>query len=123
MADWNLVDGEPDRCRSTPTPSASQLLDDFSRAAPVADAADDLYMAAVLGPLVSRAQAVIAHYIDQRIDISHPQWQVEAPEAVEAILDYHYPDGRHRDDFGVARWRLQLLAEAGFGWRIRGQGR
>lgn len=37
------------------------------------------------------------------------------------ILDFHFPDGLHRYDFDVARWRLQLLGEAGFGWRIRTQ--
>jgi len=31
------------------------------------------------------------------------------------ILDYYYPDGRHRDDHRIARWRLQFLAEHGVG--------
>ena len=42
-----------------------------------------------------------------------------SPEAVEAILDFHYPDGRHRDDYGVARWRLQVLADRQVGVRWR----
>lgn len=35
------------------------------------------------------------------------------------MLDYHFPDGRHRDDLQLARWRLQLLGELGVGWKIR----
>lgn len=51
---WNLVgdNGQP-----IPVNADSirlYLLNDFSRAAPVADAADDLYMDTVLGPLVDR---------------------------------------------------------------------
>jgi hypothetical protein len=57
---------------------------------------------------------VLAAFADGRIDISE-DWAAQAPDAVEAILDYHYPDGRHRDDYGVARWRLQLLAELSVG--------
>ncbi len=57
VAGWNLV-GEGEK----PIPVNEDsirlyLLSDFVRSAPVADAADDLYMAAVLGPLVNRALA------------------------------------------------------------------
>ena len=40
-------------------------------------------------------------------------------EFIEAILDYHYPDGRHRDDIATARWRLQFIAEKDVGTMIR----
>lgn len=71
-------------------------------------------------PFSGEGVDIIAKFVEQRIDVSHPAWWAE-PEAVEAIIDYHYPDGRHRDDFAVARWRLQVIAEAGFGWRVRSQ--
>jgi hypothetical protein len=58
---------------------------------------------------------VLAAYADRRIDISADGLIEEAPEAIEAILDLHYPDGRHRGDLLVARWRLQLLAELNVG--------
>ena len=35
------------------------------------------------------------------------------------ILDYHFPDGRHRDDYRVARWRLLLLSELTVGRESR----
>ena len=57
VADWNLVD---EHGRSVPVNEDTiriHLLSDFGRSAPVAEAADDLYMAAVLGPLVNRALA------------------------------------------------------------------
>jgi hypothetical protein len=36
-------------------------------------------------------------------------------------LDREYPDGRHRDDVLLARWRLQLLAELNVGMAVRQQ--
>jgi hypothetical protein len=59
VAGWNLV-GEGEGEKPIPVNEDSirlYLLSDFVRSAPVADAADDLYMAAVLGPLVNRALA------------------------------------------------------------------
>lgn len=57
VADWNLA-GEGGK----PVPVNEDtvrimLLSDFARSAPLAEAADDLYMAVVLGPLVNRALA------------------------------------------------------------------
>jgi hypothetical protein len=54
VAEWNLVD-ERGAIAVTPEAIRRELLDDFSRGAPVAEAADELYMATVLGPLVNRA--------------------------------------------------------------------
>jgi hypothetical protein len=57
VADWNLV-GEGGKAIPVNADSIRlYLLSDFARSAPAADAADDLYMAAVLGPLVNRALA------------------------------------------------------------------
>ena len=52
-------------------------------------------------------------------DVSDEALVAAAPDAVEAILDFYYPDGRHRSDFLVARWRLQLIAEFSVGVLIR----
>ena len=52
---WNLVG---DNAKPIPVNEDTiriYLLSDFARSAPVADAADELYMATVLGPLVNRA--------------------------------------------------------------------
>jgi hypothetical protein len=62
---------------------------------------------------------VLATHVDRQLDISADGLPAEAPEAVLAVLDYHYPDGRHRDDYVVARWRLQYLAELNVGSLIR----
>jgi hypothetical protein len=63
---------------------------------------------------------LIAGFADERIDVSDFGGHTEAEgEALTAILDLHYPDGRHRDDYRTAQWRLQLLAELGVGKRLR----
>jgi hypothetical protein len=72
-------------------------------------------------PFAGAGVQTIARFADQAIDISDEWIAAEAPEAIEAILDLHYPDGRHRDDFEVARWRLQLIAELGVGRLVRQQ--
>lgn len=64
---------------------------------------------------------VLAAWADGRIDISERHWSLTAPDAVEAILDYHFPDGRHRDDQRIARVRLQLLAELHVGSVMRAE--
>jgi hypothetical protein len=53
---WSLVDESGQPVPVTEVTIRHRLLDDFSIAAPVADAADGLYMAAVILPLVNRAQ-------------------------------------------------------------------
>ena len=70
-------------------------------------------------PFSGEGEKLIAAYADKRIDVSALGEYRKAPEAVEAILDYHYPDGRHRDDFLVARYRLQLIAELDVGTQVR----
>jgi hypothetical protein len=63
---------------------------------------------------------LIAGFADERIDVSDFGGHTEDEgEALTAILDLHYPDGRHRDDYRTAQWRLQLLAELGVGKRLR----
>ena len=62
---------------------------------------------------------IIAAYADRRVDVSDDWLGTATPQALEAILDYHYPDGRHRGDFGIARWRLQVIAEMEVGSRVR----
>jgi len=56
VAEWNLTNKQGPIPVTTVT-VRSQLLDDFERAAPAADAADTLYMGAVIAPLLSRALA------------------------------------------------------------------
>ena len=53
VVDWNLVN-EKGSVPVTPDTIREHLLDDFARSAPVADAADDLYMGPVLSPLVQK---------------------------------------------------------------------
>jgi hypothetical protein len=55
---WNLLGENGGPIPVTPDTIKSQLLDDFARAAPVADKADDLYVGPVLDPLVQRAAAL-----------------------------------------------------------------
>ena len=62
---------------------------------------------------------ILAAWADGRIDVSADGLYELAPDALLAILDYHYPDGRHRDDWTAARWRLQLIAETGVGSLMR----
>ncbi len=87
----------------------------------VGDAADELYADGGAAPFDGPGVDLLAAYADGAVDISADGLADAAPEALEAILDYHYPDGRHRDDFSVARWRLQLLAELGVGRLVREQ--
>jgi hypothetical protein len=51
---WNLVDAKGKPVPVTPETIKTHLLDDFERSAPVADAADALYMGPVLLPLVKK---------------------------------------------------------------------
>lgn len=52
---WTFVDGKGQKVPVHSDTIRSWLLDDFERATPVADAADDLYKDAVIGPLVRGA--------------------------------------------------------------------
>lgn len=54
---WTLLGADGRTVPVTSDTIRSHLLSDFSVSAPVADAADDLYMGPVLLPLVKRAQA------------------------------------------------------------------
>jgi hypothetical protein len=54
---WTLVDEDGRTVPVTQATIRSRLLSDFAVAAPVAEMADDLYMAPVLLPLVKRASA------------------------------------------------------------------
>lgn len=53
---WTFTDEQGEAVAVNPVTIRSILLADFSLASPVADAADDLYMAPVILPLVNRAQ-------------------------------------------------------------------
>lgn len=55
IVDWNLV-GESGPIIITADSIRAHLLNDFERSVAVADAADDLYMKAVLAPLLNRAR-------------------------------------------------------------------
>lgn len=58
VSEWNLVG---DNAKPIPVNEDTiriYLLSDFARSAPVADAADDLYMEVVIGPLVDRARSL-----------------------------------------------------------------
>ncbi len=57
VSGWNLVDDKGHPIAVNPETIKTNLLDDFARAAPVADAADGLYMGPVLAPLVQKALA------------------------------------------------------------------
>ena len=70
-------------------------------------------------PFAEAGTDLIAAYADRRIDVSDEWLGTATPAALEAILDLHYPDGRHRGDFGIARWRLQVIAEMEVGQRVR----
>ena len=70
-------------------------------------------------PFAEAGTDLIAAYADRRIDVSDDWLGTATPAALEAILDLHYPDGRHRGDFGIARWRLQVIAEMEVGQRVR----
>ena len=83
------------------------------------DAADDLYSEQVLLPLVRKAQASSPPSPTALIDVSADWLGGEAPEAIAAVLDFHYADGRHHLDYTVARWRLQYIAEISVGARLR----
>jgi hypothetical protein len=54
IASWNLI-GERDAIPVNPQTIKAHLLDDFERSQAAADAADDLYMTAVIAPLLRRA--------------------------------------------------------------------
>ena len=54
IADWNLVDPDGDPIPVTEDTIRSEILSDFGRARPIADAADELYTSAILDPLVAR---------------------------------------------------------------------
>ena len=62
---------------------------------------------------------ILANFADGAIDVSADWLGGEAPEALAAILDYHYPDGQHHTDYATARWRLQYIAEISVGARLR----
>jgi hypothetical protein len=71
-------------------------------------------------PFNARGVELVAGFADERIDVSDfDATREDEGEALTAILDLHYPDGRHRDDYRTAQWRLQLLAELGVGKRLR----
>jgi hypothetical protein len=108
---WNLVDEQGKALPVTPETIQSELLSDFTRAAPVSGGRHRFFSEA-------GCQLIALHH-DKRVDISDGWWIAQSPEALEAILDYHYPDGRHRSDYGVARWRLQVLADKQVGVRWR----
>ncbi len=55
VADWNLVDAAGKPLDLTPDSLREQVLDDFERATPAADKADELYMQATIGPLLPKA--------------------------------------------------------------------
>lgn len=54
VSGWNLVDAKGKVVPVSPETIKTHLLDDFERSAPVADAADALYMGPVLLPLVKK---------------------------------------------------------------------
>ena len=66
-------------------------------------------------PFSEQGLEAIRYWADGVLDVSTDGLAKEAPEAIEAILDLNFPDGRHRDDFTVARWRLQVIAERDVG--------
>lgn len=68
-------------------------------------------------PFSEGARQLLAGWADRRLDLSD-EWS-SSPEAAEAILDYYFPDGRHRADGAVALMRLQLVAELEVGTRLR----
>lgn len=51
---WNLLDAEGDPIPVNEDTIRSEILSDFARARPLADAADGLYTSAILDPLVAR---------------------------------------------------------------------
>jgi hypothetical protein len=53
---WSFVDEQGGKLPVTELTIRAKLLSDFALAAPIADVADDLYMAPVLLPLVERAK-------------------------------------------------------------------
>ena len=55
VADWTLHNGSNEPLELTPDNLQTYLLDDFVLAEPVANVADGLYFAAVIGPLVAEA--------------------------------------------------------------------
>jgi hypothetical protein len=55
VAEWNLVDETGKPLELTPETLREQVLDDFERATPAADRADELYMQATIGPLLPKA--------------------------------------------------------------------
>jgi hypothetical protein len=55
VADWNLLDDAGKPLELTPETLREQVLDDFERATPAADRADELYMQATIGPLLPKA--------------------------------------------------------------------
>ena len=108
------------------------IMANDERATVVAEACDGLYAKQVISPLAllgsnSSPDTPTSESTSQPTSSSSTSEEspggvdpvAEAPEAIEAILDFHYPDGRHRDDYERARWRLQFLAETGLGWRLR----
>ena len=53
---WTLIDENGSLIPVNENTIRARLLTDFTVAAPIADAADDLYMAAVISPLVKKAE-------------------------------------------------------------------
>ena len=70
-------------------------------------------------PFSEEGGRILAAFADGTIDISADWLGGEAPEALAAVLDFHYADGRHHVDYTVARWRLQYIAEISVGARLR----
>jgi hypothetical protein len=118
---WTLVgdDGKP--LPLTLANIRRIFLDDFSDLAmPLAEGSQRALRDPGDRPFSQGGVELIAGFADERIDVSDFGGHTEAEgEALTAILDLHYPDGRHRDDYRTAQWRLQLLAELGVGKRLR----
>ena len=70
-------------------------------------------------PFSPEGADILAAFADGTIDVSGDWLGGNAPEAIAAILDFHYPDQRHHDDYVTARWRLQYIAESSVGARVR----
>jgi hypothetical protein len=124
VSSWTLVNAAGSALPVNADNIRAMLLDDFEVGYPVAEKADELYEGPVIRPLLKEESNSSEPTPTKRIDVSdvlggHASDDGVPTEAVEALLDYHYPDGRHRDDYGTARWRLQLLAELGVGRKLR----
>ena len=115
ITSWTLVD---DKGKAV-TPNKTAITDACSRTSDGGDGRLGSGRGTVqpvgAAPFSGEGLEVIRYWADGALDISTDGLAKEAPEAIEAILDLNYPDGRHRDDFTVARWRLQVIAERDVG--------